>query len=195
MNIQGYEPEVCWVWRTYRKQSGYGEFDRIGAHRVAFWLATGVEPGDAHVLHSCDNPPCVRPSHLRLGSHLDNMADKVRRGRVRYYTVIPVGQVADMRRRYLRGERVPDLADRFRISFSQAQRIVTGRSRKGTVELPQWRKDGFRQANTLLTDEQVAELRLRYAKGGISQRALAREYGICQPHISRIVAGVERSRA
>src|SRR6266567_1487740 len=134
VNIQGYEPEVCWVWRTYRKQSGYGEFDRIGAHRVAFWLATGVEPGDAHVLHSCDNPPCVRPSHLRPGSHLDNMADKVRRGRVRYYTVIPVGQVADMRRRYLRGERVPDLADRFRISFSQAQRIVTGRSRKGTVE-------------------------------------------------------------
>jgi transposase-like protein len=123
------------------------------------------------------------------------MADKVRRGRVRSFAVVSTGEVTDMRRRYARGERVVSLAARYGISVSQTGRIVAGQSRKGAVELPQWKRDGFRQANTLLTDEQVVELRRRYAKGGISQRALAREYGICQPHVSHIVAGIERRSA
>jgi hypothetical protein len=75
----------CWLWIAYRDEKGYGAFGFKGkvqrAHRVAYELALGpIAPG-MHVLHSCDNPSCVNPSHLRLGTHADNMRDRIERGR------------------------------------------------------------------------------------------------------------------
>ena len=67
---------------------GYGEIGagRAGAgvlraHRLAWEFAYGPIPTGAQVLHRCDNPPCCNPSHLFLGTHQDNMADKVAKGR------------------------------------------------------------------------------------------------------------------
>ena len=75
----------CWIWMASRDPKGYGTFGFEGrvhkAHRVAYILAFGEVPNGAHVLHSCDNPHCVNPSHLRPGTHTDNMQDKVLRGR------------------------------------------------------------------------------------------------------------------
>lgn len=75
----------CWNWNGYRDTKGYGAFglDRKvqKAHRVAYILAFGEIPEGAHILHSCDNPPCVNPAHLRAGTRTDNMQDKVLRGR------------------------------------------------------------------------------------------------------------------
>lgn len=79
--------ENCWEWRWSTNPDGYGEI-RIGgkkmrAHRVAYHVAYGEDPGRRHVLHSCDNPPCVNPGHLRLGTHTDNMRDRSSRGRAK----------------------------------------------------------------------------------------------------------------
>jgi hypothetical protein len=78
-------PEACWPWTGSRKDSGYGRlcFDRHqqNAHRVAYQLATGHDPGDLIVCHSCDNPPCCNPAHLWVGTHGDNARDKVAKGR------------------------------------------------------------------------------------------------------------------
>ncbi|MEK6281852.1 MAG: HNH endonuclease signature motif containing protein [Acidobacteriota bacterium] len=52
----------------------------VHAHRVSWEMANGA-PGDLCVLHRCDNPPCVRPDHLFLGTHLDNARDKTAKGR------------------------------------------------------------------------------------------------------------------
>jgi hypothetical protein len=77
----------CWTW-TKGCTKGYGTFRENGrlvyAHRRSFELATGetLTP-DVEVLHSCDNPPCVRPDHLRRGTQADNMRDMSERGRVR----------------------------------------------------------------------------------------------------------------
>lgn len=75
----------CWIWSAYRDPKGYGTFGFKGkvqkAHRVAYQLAIGPIPEGAHVLHSCDTPPCVNPAHLRAGTRSDNMRDKVLRGR------------------------------------------------------------------------------------------------------------------
>ena len=75
----------CWLWTAYRDNKGYGEFglDRKvhKAHRVAYLLTYGAIPEGAHILHSCDNPQCVNPKHLRAGTRKDNMQDKVQRGR------------------------------------------------------------------------------------------------------------------
>ncbi|MDO9016597.1 MAG: HNH endonuclease [Deltaproteobacteria bacterium] len=75
----------CLVWQGSRFWNNYGRF-RVGgrsriASRVAWEFARGLIPEGAHVLHRCDNPPCVNPEHLFLGSHADNMADMVAKGR------------------------------------------------------------------------------------------------------------------
>ncbi|MDP9192319.1 MAG: HNH endonuclease [Acidobacteriota bacterium] len=78
----------CWLWTASRKPNNYGEFHYQGrirhAHRVAFALtfAAGELP-ELEVCHHCDNPPCVNPAHLFLGTHQDNMDDKGRKGRLR----------------------------------------------------------------------------------------------------------------
>lgn len=77
----------CWVWCGPVTNWGYGTFYLDGrnqrAHRVAYRLFYKADPGrDTMVLHSCDNRLCVRPDHLRLGTHRDNMDDAVRRGRM-----------------------------------------------------------------------------------------------------------------
>lgn len=75
----------CWEWTKKTNRGGYGEFKVRGktvrAHRWAY--ATFVEPipEDLHVLHHCDNPPCVNPSHLFTGTHGDNMRDMFAKGR------------------------------------------------------------------------------------------------------------------
>jgi hypothetical protein len=72
----------CWTWRpvTGRHPFGYGMFtpqhgQRVTSHRFSWQLAHGPIPSGLFVLHKCDNPPCVRPDHLFLGTHKDNMAD------------------------------------------------------------------------------------------------------------------------
>lgn len=76
--------EGCWEWQGASIPKGYGciTVDRrtVYAHRVSWLLAHG-DPGDLHVLHSCDNPRCVRPEHLFLGTRSDNMQDMVRKDR------------------------------------------------------------------------------------------------------------------
>jgi hypothetical protein len=51
------------------------------AHRLAFLMHYGNIPNSMHVLHRCDNPPCINPQHLFLGTNQDNMDDMVRKGR------------------------------------------------------------------------------------------------------------------
>lgn len=70
----------CWLWQASRKGKGYGCFrvnkQSIGAHRVSYELTHGPIPDGMYVLHKCDTPLCVRPDHLFLGTHADNMADR-----------------------------------------------------------------------------------------------------------------------
>src|SRR4051812_9455441 len=77
----------CWLWTGALDGYGYGYFyvgdGRVAkAHRMAF-LLTAFDPGELDVLHSCDNPRCVRPSHLFLGTQADNLADMRTKGRDR----------------------------------------------------------------------------------------------------------------
>lgn len=77
----------CWIWRGEHHNLGYGVVrvkgqKRVLAHRMSVWLATGKKPSQqSEVCHTCDNPPCVRPSHLYVGTHADNMRDMAVRGR------------------------------------------------------------------------------------------------------------------
>jgi len=82
-------PTECWVWPGPKNNRGYGRFSiyrngkriRLLTHRLAFKLATGIDPAGMVVRHDCDNPPCCNPAHLRLGSQADNVRDAVERRR------------------------------------------------------------------------------------------------------------------
>lgn len=78
--------DECWPWTGERMKAGYGRFCPVGrrpvsTHRYSWRLANPDAPEPVMVRHSCDNPPCANPRHLRAGTALDNMRDKMKRGR------------------------------------------------------------------------------------------------------------------
>ena len=135
-------PDACWPWTGTLSTWGYGRVRvyvdgrrmEMNASRAAYIAANGPI-GDLFVLHSCDNPPCCNPKHLRPGTHADNMADRKRRGR--YATGegvrLPAGLVDEIRAAYrpnVKGYGTPTLAARFGVARSVVQRIVTDTSRR-----------------------------------------------------------------
>lgn len=144
---------ICWIWQGGRQDEGYGRVSVNGqfcyAHRVAWALCHGPVPEGLHVLHHCDQPACVRPSHLFVGTNLDNIADKLAKGR------------------QYRGARNP-IPPRTRRPV-----ILSGKLDYLTAQV----------------------IRVRYAAGGISQRALAHQYGITQASLWKILAGRSYAKA
>jgi len=70
----------CWEWQATLHR-GYGRLRGILAHRIAWEIFRGLIPEGLCVLHKCDNPSCVKPSHLFLGTQLDNIKDRHAKGR------------------------------------------------------------------------------------------------------------------
>jgi hypothetical protein len=77
-------PDECWEWQSRRDAWGYGSFTmgrETLAHRTAYVLTTGTILPGMYIIHSCDNPGCVNPSHLRMGTPKDNSHDRKIRNR------------------------------------------------------------------------------------------------------------------
>ncbi len=157
----------CWLWTSTCYPNGRGQFKVHGktlkAYRVAYELAYGPIPEGLMVCHKCDNPTCVRPEHLFLGTCGDNLRDASAKGRTA--SGDRNGQIKHPESR-LRGENHPwrlhpELLDK----------------RRGELG-----------PNAKLTEEQVLDIRRRYTDGE-SQKALAVKYGVRPGCIWAIVTG------
>jgi hypothetical protein len=71
----------CWIWTGPRDKKGYGRWGKSVASRFSWEIAHGAIPDGMWVLHHCDNPPCVNPGHLYIGTVVENVQDMVDRGR------------------------------------------------------------------------------------------------------------------
>lgn len=79
--------DKCWPWNGAQSGHGYGLFtmpngEPVLAHRLAFFIETGIDPGGMVVRHGCDNPICVNPHHLMIGTQKENMRDAGEAGRM-----------------------------------------------------------------------------------------------------------------
>jgi hypothetical protein len=134
-------PDECWEWLACRNPQGYGKIWAIIegrheqlAHRLAYRLEYGDIPDDLCVCHSCDNPPCVNPRHLWLGTVTDNgrdCDDKGRRigrpglSRARHpMTRFSEADVADMVARYVGGETQAAIGARYGTTQNVISKIV-----------------------------------------------------------------------
>lgn len=84
-NVRREGPDQCWPWLLSCKPQGYGIAHYQGkqwiAHRLAYSLAVGSIPAGLIIMHTCDNPPCCNPRHLRPGTVGDNNHDSISKGR------------------------------------------------------------------------------------------------------------------
>ena len=87
MKVQSISLDDCIIFGGYKNKKGYGykwRTDKIyTAHRLAYMDAYGEIPDGLHVLHRCDNPSCINPDHLFLGTNYDNVMDRKAKGRGR----------------------------------------------------------------------------------------------------------------
>src|SRR5690349_8818159 len=135
----------CWPWTRGRDKDGYGEISMGGsskhrrAHVVAWELANNRVVPDGHcVLHTCDNPPCVNPGHLFLGTNLDNIWDRNNkerqaRGEKSSRAKLTEHKVLCIRRAYKRGESISVLAAEYGVTYNAIRSII---KRKTWTHIP-----------------------------------------------------------
>lgn len=152
----------CWPWLGAKHPGGYGRLSLGGrgsrmapATHVAWTIATGTEvPDGMSICHRCDNPPCVNPGHLFLGTKGDNARDMISKGRGRQprlsgaahplvldssraargeahgRSILTAAKVAEIRERYARGETITSLSLRFVAVRTTIRLIVTRKTWK-----------------------------------------------------------------
>lgn len=123
--------DPCWLWDGAVGSDDYGKFrsgnSMSSAHRYAYELFKGPIPEDLCVLHRCDTPLCVNPTHLFLGTKADNSADMMRKERHQHSArKLSREQVRDLKRQLRDGVPKTELARRFDICRSTVQDIASG---------------------------------------------------------------------
>lgn len=195
---------VCWPWRLRGDKDGYGSFKLRGktrrAHRIAFVLHYGYEPGSLLVCHRCDNPPCCNPAHLFLGTIDDNNQDSIRKGRRRYArgSALPHAKLTEVTAKRIvmlyrsGGYTQSQLAAMFGIVPSGVSALVRGVAWRH-VNAPRRRYDERRAcagiANGSAHLDEATVLAIRAAYRTESGNVVAERFGLSDGHVRAIATG------
>lgn len=135
--IQPDELSLCWLWKgaksnNLKRPYGYFTYGKVQyAHRVAWQIFRGPIPDGLFVLHHCDNPPCVNPDHLFLGTKKDNRQDMLRKNRYKFPVgeATPSAKLTEVQVRQIltdaRSQRL--IANEYGINQSQVSRIKSAK--------------------------------------------------------------------
>jgi hypothetical protein len=136
------EPNTgCWLWMGSLNRQGYGHAcwggKRQNASRLAMEMEVGPIPAGLHACHRCDNPPCVNPAHLFLGTPKENMQDRKRKGRNANQhgengprAELAPAEVAEIRNMRLSGHLLREIATTFDVSEATVSRIASRKTWK-----------------------------------------------------------------
>jgi hypothetical protein len=130
--------DQCWEWPGAREQSGYGQIRWNGrlrkAHRLAHGAFKGPIPRGMVVMHSCDNPSCCNPSHLNVGTQLDNMADMTMKkryvapqsklGEDHHEARLTRDDIPNIRQKVSAGKSMRSVAREFNVTHNAIRRII-----------------------------------------------------------------------
>ena len=201
-------PDECWEWLGHRHVRGYGIFwcdgKNVRANRMAL-IYSGVEPpsNDLGALHSCDNPPCCNPAHLRWGTDADNAADKVLRkpskGEQSPHSTITNDIVAEIYRLRLSGMTSPDIAAKLGLTKTLVMNIYTGRAWKHRLgvdgnptldELRSAKPSKARIAHNKVVSDEIADAILRGRMDGRTAADLSASLGLPLGTVSPVFCGL-----
>jgi DNA-binding XRE family transcriptional regulator len=124
--VDKHGPDECWNWTDFLDRDGYGSIASGGkrpervykAHRYSYELHYGVDPGKLFVMHKCDNPACVNPAHLELGTNADNVRDCWNKGRATFRPSMPGAS-------HPLSKVTPEIATQIRIAYRTRDLIQT----------------------------------------------------------------------
>lgn len=130
------KPNECWEW-IGESTCPLFRFDGkcTSATRFAFWIATGIHPGELFVCHSCDNRRCVNPRHLWLGTSKDNLQDAAKKGRMQhgnkhYLAKLTENDVREIREKRTSGSTQRQLAETYNVSSMCISHVVNRKTWK-----------------------------------------------------------------
>lgn len=129
----------CWLWLGSADSTGRGLFRRTTAPRAAWEMVNGPIPNGLIICHECDNPPCVRPDHLWLGTDTDNMRDRDTKGRqargeTNGMSKLSAAQVIEIRARRAAGESCTAIAKSIGVSKGTVSKVALGQAWRHVIE-------------------------------------------------------------
>ena len=181
--------DQCWIWKRSLNSDGYGniwvEDSCWKAHRLSYALFKGDIPKGMCVCHRCDNPSCVNPEHLWLGTHRENMDDMVRKGRTLYAEQRKNNKIASHMRpeivqKYISGMRQVDIAKEYNCHASAIYNAIH--------KIIPVRELGFRGENhpgAKLKEEDIRQIR-KYRDEGMMYLEIAQKYGVTRELTQKI---------
>lgn len=151
--------DACWVWRGAQNGRGYGAVGvngrMQGAHRIAYTLTYGPIPAGLLVCHRCDNPPCVRPEHLFIGTYKDNTQDAWLKGRplgkprgTQGPSKITFAAAQEIRALHAAGVSGMELSRRYGVKPSVVYPLLAGKTWMEDPKIKRERSQRARQANS-----------------------------------------------
>lgn len=138
------DPDACWFSTRKPTTNGYDRLsvhgERHGAHRLMYELIFGVIPPGLFVCHACDNPACINPRHLWLGTAADNRADCVEKGRhtrgtSHHAAKLNEANVRSIRKAHDQGATERELAEHFGVSLRTIHAVITRKTWKHVEEV------------------------------------------------------------
>lgn len=177
--------DSCWIWKAGKMKSGYGLFwlkTTITAHRASWILHFGEIQHEMCVCHKCDNPCCVNPDHLFLGTHKDNTHDCIEKGRFKIQeTKIHKSEFEKIINLYENGMTQREIGKLYDANQAQIWKIVC----KKYPSLGH--RKGSRNNNCKLKEEEVLQIRSIYIPYIVSMPKIAQKYNVSLDTIDRII--------